>query len=160
MDNIQEVKPQDKKETLPAKETKVKQLTEQNLTFLDNLKAGMPTLEAYYKAGYQGKPHSAYQLRSYLKDELFKVLEAEGFSREGLMIEVNKLNALPLDASIKSVSVKDKLDILKLQVKLIPNQQTNARPQITAFVINTAPSTKDVNVVDVEALEPDDTQLR
>jgi hypothetical protein len=93
-------------------------------------------LEAYRLAGYQGDDHAAYQLRSDLKMQLAQLLEEGGFSREQLGAEINRLNALPLDPSIKNVNFKQKLDLLRLMekatAKTIPN---GSKPAITPFIV-------------------------
>lgn len=99
---------------------KPKALTARSKSFLNHLAAGRPTLEAYALAGYKGEAHAAYQLRSDLKQHLARLLEEGGFSREHLASEINKLNTMPLDPSIKNVNFKQKLDVLRLMEKALP----------------------------------------
>jgi hypothetical protein len=119
-----------------AKVDEAKVLTPKNKAFLQHLAAGRPTLEAYALAGYKGEPHAAYQLRSELKAHLAVLLEQGGFSREQLAVEVNRLNELPLDPSIKNVNFKQKLDILRLMEKALPKPTFDSKTvQITPFVV-------------------------
>lgn len=111
-------------------------LTPKNKAFLQHLANGRPTLEAYSLAGYKGEPHAAYQLRSDLKVQLGALLEQGGFSREQLAVEVNRLNELPLDPSVKNVNFKQKLDLLRLMEKAVPKPiVAGDRPKITPFIV-------------------------
>ena len=111
-------------------------LTPKNKAFLQHLASGRPTLEAYSLAGYKGEPHAAYQLRSDLKVQLGALLEQGGFSREQLAVEVNRLNELPLDPSVKNVNFKQKLDLLRLMEKAVPKPVSMGdKPKITPFIV-------------------------
>lgn len=119
-----------------APQAGVKALTAKNRAFLQHLAAGRPTLEAYSLAGYKGESHAAYQLRSDLKSHLALLLEQGGFSREQLGVEINKLNALPLDENLKNVNFKQKLDILRLMDKALPKViEGGSKPKVTPFII-------------------------
>lgn len=122
---------------LPSK-TEQRQLTAKNRAFLQHLASGRPTIEAYHLAGYKGEVHAAYQLRSDLKQQLALLLEQGGFSREQLGIEINRLNELPLDPTIKNVNFKQKLDILRLMERATTKTLiAGDRPKITPFVVST-----------------------
>lgn len=135
----------------PIDDKKTKKLTAKDHRFLQLLAEGKTTLEAYYEAGFKGKAHAAYQLRSYLKEEMLAILEGQGFSKEGLVSELNKLNSLTLAQS--TINVKEKLDILKTLAKLLPQDRTEEKPRITAIVINTSRPLKDVKAVNIEPIE-------
>lgn len=100
--------------------------------FLEHLCAGKSTLEAYKLAGYKGKAKSAYQLRYELKGQLIELLEAEGVSRDGIMVEVKKLMDIPVAQQM--VNVDQKVKILRFLATLIP-EEAKAKPKITPFVI-------------------------
>lgn len=122
--------------SIPGNQQEQRPLTVKNKAFLQHLAAGRPTLEAYHLAGYKGNNHAAYQLRSDLKQQLALLLEQGGFNREQLAVEINKLNELPLDPSIKNVNFKQKMDILRLMDKALPKpMQQGDRPKITPFVV-------------------------
>lgn len=111
-------------------------LTAKNKAFLQHLANGRPTLEAYKLAGYKGDAHAAYQLRSDLRTHLANLLEMGGWSRESLASEVQKLNEIPLDPTIKNVNFKQKLDILRLMDKALPKEiALNDKPKISPFII-------------------------
>jgi hypothetical protein len=144
-----------------VKSDQPKPLTPKNKAFLQHLAAGRPTLEAYSLAGYKGEAHAAYQLRSELKAHLAILLEQGGFSRESLAAEVNKLNAIPLDPSIKNVNFKQKLDILRLMEKALPKPIENRiNVKITPFTLvgirKEAPKEelRQESAIDAEIVEP------
>jgi hypothetical protein len=129
---------------------KNKALTARSQSFLNHLAAGRPTLEAYSLAGYKGNAHAAYQLRSDLKQHLARLLEDGGFSREHLALEINKLNTMPLDPSIKNVNFKQKLDVLRLMEKALPKPaSTMSGKQITPVRLNFL-TTEPVKIESVE----------
>lgn len=146
------------KEIVPSKKAKeAKPLTAKNKAFLQHLAAGRQTLEAYKLAGYNGEPHAAYQLRSELKQHLTVLLEQGGFSREQLAVEVNRLNELPLDPSIKNVNFKQKLDILRLMEKALPKPVSGPKVEITPFILINKASKADVkaeDAIEAEIVEP------
>lgn len=126
----------DQQNSLVSPKVAPKPLTAKNKAFLQHLASGRPTLEAYNLAGYKGNNHAAYQLRSDLKQQLAVLLEQGGFSREQLAVEVNRLNELPLDPSIKNVNFKQKLDVLRLMEKALPKPMAQGdRPKITPFIV-------------------------
>jgi hypothetical protein len=132
-----------------ANETTFRELTVKNRVFLNHLVEGKKTLEAYRLSGYKGNEHAAYQLRSDLKDELVKALEAQGIDRAGLMLGVEQLMRLPVKDV--EISVKTKIDLLKLLAKMLPEVNSSVKPTITKFVINTQINTQEPsNVIDGE----------
>lgn len=109
-------------------------LTKANRLFLEFIVDGIPVGEAYKKAGYKGEVKNAYNLKLKLKSELAKVLEARGFSREGVMVELNKLNTLPLKE--KEITIDQKLRLYKLVLETIPEKfKGGSRDVIQPFVI-------------------------
>lgn len=123
------------KETNDLTESHQKNLTDKNILFLHWLRQGKPTTEAYTMAGYQGTAHAAYELRSYLKNELASMLNGEGLgTREGVLLKLKKLQDLPLAQTM--LSVKEALEILKLEAKLQPKNEREEKPKITPIIIN------------------------
>ena len=122
------------KESVQLSVNKPRELTPKNRLFLQLLSEGKSTLEAYELAGYKGERHAAYQLRSDLKEELIKTLEGQGIDRAGLMFGVKQLLELPLRET--EISVKTKIDLLKLLAKVVPQPVETDKPKITAFVVN------------------------
>ena len=111
-------------------------LTSKNKAFLQHLASGRPTIEAYHLAGYHGDNHAAYQLRSELKVHLAALLEQGGFSREQLSLEINRLNELPLDPTIRNVNFRQKMDVLRLMDKALPKPMAQGdKPRITPFIV-------------------------
>lgn len=140
---------------IPGKQ-EPKALTAKNKAFLQHLAAGRPTLEAYHLAGYKGENHAAYQLRSDLKQHLAVLLESGGFSREQLAVEVNRLNELPLDPTIKNVNFRQKMDILRLMEKALPKPMAGgSKPTITPFKLNFSSQPK-LESIEAEVVKEDD----
>jgi hypothetical protein len=114
-------------------------LTPKNRLFLEYLADGLAVIDAHKKAGYSGNKNAAYELKSQLQQAgaLTRVLEAKGYSREGLATEILQLNQLPLMEVYKNgVNINQKIQILKLFLQSLPKQiETNEKKEITAFVI-------------------------
>jgi hypothetical protein len=127
-------------------------LTVKNRLFLEHLADGKAVIEAYRQAGYKGSYHAAYELKSQLKGELVKVLEAKGFSREGLAGEILKLNQLPLaDVYKQGINLNQKLSILKLLNSALPKQAESKVGQVTVLNFGRTPEGK--TVIKSEAIE-------
>ena len=110
-------------------------LTDKNILFLHHIKNGKGTVDAYEAAGYKGNAHSAYELRSYLKAEISKMLDGEGIgSKEGMLLKLKKLQELPLNQT--TISVKEATELLKFEARLQPKEVTETRRAITPIVIN------------------------
>lgn len=110
------------------------QITPRNRVFLEYLSSGLSTFDAYRKAGYKGNYHAAYELKSQLKSALLMVLEAKGFSREGLAAEILKLNQLPLnDMYASGINLDQKLKILKLLNASLPKEKEAKVGQVTVL---------------------------
>lgn len=136
-----------------------KALSARNKVFLDKLADGTPIVDAYRLAGYTGSPHTAYELKRQLRQELRDVLEARGYSLEGVAAEILNLSRLPVDLTKypNGIPLSQKIAILRLfaqtlQHETVPKQ---AQQNVTAFIINRgAPgSGARVNVVDTSADE-------
>lgn len=128
-------------ETKPEKQSSVgrKELSDRNRVFLDKLADGVPTVDAYRLAGYTGSPHTAYELKRQLKQELRNVLEARGYSMEGLASEILNLTKLPVDLTKypNGIPLSQKIQILKLFAGTLKGDSPRAAgPQsVTAFII-------------------------
>lgn len=127
-------------------------LTPKNRLFLELLADGKPVAVAYKEAGYKGSYHAAYELKSQLKSELVKVLEAKGFSREGLAGEILKLNQLPLaDVYKQGINLNQKLSILKLLNSALPKPSESKVGSVTVLNFDRTPEGK--TVIKSEAIE-------
>lgn len=111
----------------------LEKITPQNRLFIMGLVEGKPVFKSYEDAGYKGDYHAAYVLKARLDKELQAFSLAHGVSRGDLMAEISRLNSLPVAAS--SVSVNQKLKILKLQSDVLKDLKPDA-PRITAIQIN------------------------
>ena len=115
-----------------------KALTAQNKIFLDKLADGVPCVDAYRLAGYTGSNHTAYEMRRQLKAELRAVLEARGFTIEGVASEILNLSKLPVDLTKypNGIPLNQKLQILRLFAQTVKEDQPKqAAPNVTAFII-------------------------
>lgn len=118
-----------------------KELTPRNRLFLERIADGLPIVDAYRLAGYHGAPHTAHELKRQLRGELKAILEARGFSMEGLAAEVLKLQAMPLNMKLypDGIPLSQKIQILRLQLQALKDDAPKAPsspPNITAFIIN------------------------
>lgn len=111
-----------------------KRLTPRNRIFIELICDGVPIVEAHKKAGYSGKAGAAYELKSSLKYEIAKALEARGFSREGLATEILKLSQLPLSDVYKSgISFNQKLALLRLLNSALPKEEEKKINNLTVL---------------------------
>lgn len=131
--------------------TPKRELTVKNKLFLQGLLEGKPTFVAYTEAGYEGSKHAAYELRSSLKEDLIRALEAQGIDRAGLMLSLSQLMQLPLKEN--EISLKHKIDLLKLLAKTIPADQSANKPKITAFIVNTKVEPNSGSTTHIETTE-------
>lgn len=130
-------------------------LTSKNKLFLDYLTDGYSVVDAYKKAGYNGTNHAAYELKSYLSQELGPMLEAKGFTLEGLASDIEKLNRIPLhESAMNGVTLNQKINILRLKASCIPKQAApGTNTSFTTINFNAlAPKAKEPTI-DVEANE-------
>lgn len=120
----------------PASEaTILAELTPKNRLFLMGMLEGKKVFDAYKEAGYDGDSHAAYVLKSRLNKELAAFASVHGVSREDLMLEISKLNNIPLAMPAGGVNINQKLRILALQEKVLSSMKPE-RPNITAITIN------------------------
>jgi len=127
------------------KSNQIVKLTNRARLFIEFMCDGLKTYEAYLKAGYKGSAHASYELRRLLSNHLRERLEARGFSMEGVAQELLSLSDHPVvdptGAPISSLTLNQKLSILKLFLQALPKppaaQQVNVR-NVTAFVVNRA----------------------
>ena len=134
-----------------------KALSTRNRIFLDKLADGVPVVDAYRLAGYTGSNHTAYELRRQLKQELRDVLEARGFSMEGVASEILALSKMPLNMALykDGIPLSQKIQILKLFAQTLKDEapkQSSAVQNVTAFIVSRSPGAgARVNVVDTTA---------
>jgi len=117
-----------------------KALSSRNKVFLDKLADGVPVVDAYRLAGYTGGNHTAYELRRQLRQELREVLEARGFTIEGVASEILNLTRLPVDLTKypNGIPLDKKIQLLKLFAQTIKDDAPKQAPtpHVTAFIIN------------------------
>lgn len=137
-----------------------KELSPRNKIFLDKLADGVQCVDAYRLAGYQGGPHTAYELKRQLKQELRAVLEARGFTLEGVATEILNLSKLPVDLTKypNGIPLGQKIQILKLFAQTIKDDapKAPASPHVTAFIINRGQgpgAAPKVNIVETTSTE-------
>ena len=114
----------------PSDQVKLDDLTPKNRLFLEYLGAGKPTVEAYKLAGYTGKDHSAYELRSYLGKYLEAYLAAKGLDRSRLISAFSELLDIPI-LKPDFITVDMRLKLLKEASKFLPKADQADKPKIT-----------------------------
>lgn len=147
---------EENKQIQPARGRKV--LNEKNKRFLDELSNGTPVIDAYHLAGYTGSNHTAYELKRQLKQELREVLEAKGYSIEGVASEILNLSKLPVDLTKypNGIPLSQKIQILRLFAQTLKDDAPRAQaqqPHVTAFIINRGSSGPHVKVVETTATD-------
>jgi hypothetical protein len=135
-----------------------KALSARNRVFLDKLSDGINVVDAYRLAGYKGNSnHAAYELRRQLKQELRDVLEAKGFTMEGVASEILALSKLPVNPTqIKDgISLNQKIQILKLFSQTLQNQLPKGPTQqnVTAFIVNRGSDKRALVHIDTEVTD-------
>ena len=118
-----------------------KELTARNRKFLELLADGIGAQAAYVEAGYKGAPHTAYELKRQLKAELRELLEARGYSMEGVASEILNLAKLKVDMSKhpNGIPLSQKIAILRLFAQTVKEASPKGPQQnVTAFIINRA----------------------
>lgn len=135
-----------------------KALSPRNKIFLERLADGLPAQDAYRLAGYTGSPHTAYELKRQLKAELREVLEARGYSMEGVAAEILNLTKLPVDMTKyqNGIPLSQKIQILKLFAQTVKEDSPKgAQQNVTAFIIsrNNGKTEVKTNVIDTSAEE-------
>lgn len=125
--------------SLPAKQEShadlLANLTPRNRLFLWGVLEGKKVADAYREAGYEGDTHAAYVLKARLDKELAALAASRGVSHGDLLVEISKLNAIPLQVPVDGVSVNQKLRILALQDKVLERMKPE-KPSITFLQIN------------------------
>ena len=98
-----------------------KELTPRNLIFLEKLADGVPIVDAYRLAGYTGASHTAHELKRQLKSELKELLEARGFSIEGLASQILELQKLPVNMRMypDGIPLSQKIQLMRLQLQAL-----------------------------------------
>ena len=139
------------KKQLQLNEEGKKDLTPKNLKYIQlRLEEGLTPQYAYHKAGYTGTAYSApYEMESYLKPELQKIVEMNGINKHNLMVKAKRLIDLPIREieNDTPISVKTHIQCLKLADKLIPENDSK-RPTISPIIIKTGNGPTQVNVGD------------
>jgi hypothetical protein len=131
----------DEKQLEPRNRIGRKALSARNKIFLDKLADGVSVIDAYRLAGYTGGNHTAYELKRQLKLELKEVLEARGFTMEGVAAELLNLSKLPVDLTKypNGIPLSQKLQILRLHLLALKDdtpRHAPAQQNVTAFIIN------------------------
>lgn len=108
-------------------------ISKQQEKFLHYLSRGFSTREAHKLAGYKGSYQSAYSLRAKLRQELRDMLDADGMSKTGVLLEIKKLMDMPM--SDKSISINQKIRALQLLTNTLKDEPDKDKPAITPFVI-------------------------
>jgi hypothetical protein len=134
-----------------------KRLTKRQFKFIELINKGLSVVEAYKLSGYKGlNKQSPYQLNHYLKGSIAKIAEANGFNKNRLMIELNKLIDLPLDNSKLTVTLREKLSIIRTLAKCLPDVLDKPKESFTRFtIVNNIVTndTKPINVTDVTEIK-------
>lgn len=112
-------------------------LTHQNWLFINGFLSTRNVKKAYELAKYNGKDESApYQIFKKLKIYIEAIGDLDVTSRARLQADVKELLDLPLLESQKAgVTIKEKLEILKLAAKITP-EATQQKPNISVLIIN------------------------
>ena len=110
-------------------------LTKKNYKFIKAIAEGYKAPEAYKIAGYMGtNEQQPYQLVHTLKYKISEYLKDSGFNQETLGIELNKLLSLPLRDDQKSVTIDQKIKILRLFKESLPESEKR-EPSFSRFTI-------------------------
>jgi len=121
-------------------EPKIPELTEKNIKFYKMILSGINIADSYKAAGYEGKsPDAPYVLYNSLKRRLLALQEVDaGIDSLKLRSQLSEILSLPLATA--SISIKDKLNAIKLTHEIVEKTKTENNPTITAFVISNGPS--------------------
>jgi hypothetical protein len=110
-------------------------LTKKNYKFIKAIAEGYKAPEAYKIAGYKGtNEQQPYQLVHTLKYKISEYLKDSGFNQETLGIELNKLLSLPLRNDQSSVTIDQKIKILRLFKESLPESEKR-EPSFSRFTI-------------------------
>lgn len=115
-------------------------LTHQNWLFINGFLTVRDVRKAYALAKYEGTEESApYQVFKRLKPFIEAIGDLDVTSRARLQADVKELLDIPLlDSQKIGVTIKEKLEILKLAAKITP-EAMQAKPQLSVLVINRPP---------------------
>jgi hypothetical protein len=121
-------------------------LTKRNMAFIQYIAKGLSVREAYKLAGYTGtNDQQAYQLRHDLKHKIAEIIEAEGFNKEKLMLEMTDLISRPLVDGSEKVTIDQKIKILRLFKDALPESKKN-ESEIPRFQILVSGGNAKVNI--------------
>lgn len=110
-------------------------LTDKNFKFIEALSKGLKVHEAYKLAGYKGKnKQQPYQLMHKLKGKIQEYLENNGFNKSRVAIELEKLLSLPLRDTEKEVTIDQRLRMIGLLNKSLPEVEKKSQ-NFTRFTI-------------------------
>lgn len=134
------MEPENKKDIQPNQSKKEPELTEQNWLMLKYLREGKRVREAYTLAGYKGTGEACYHLYQTIKGKLREIVEADGFNKTRLAIEMDKILSLPLDLSKTEVTLSEKLKSIRLANQILTEDaQKNPQATFTMIVIQNEP---------------------
>lgn len=151
-------KPNFMTENLPEKnpENSLDALLPKQRMFLFLLTEGRPVFEAYKAAGYEGEKGAAYQLKSRLDGALVEMAKARNVSKGDLMLEIGRLNDLPLvdrfGDAVVGITINHKIKVLALQQKALESEKQEA-PRVTLVQVNRfeAKTASEVEAIATEA---------
>lgn len=139
-------------------------LTKKNIAFIKYISQGLKVKEAYKLAGYKGSnDQQPYQLMSQLKHKIQEYLENNGFNKARVAIELEKLLDLPLRDDQKSVTIEQRLKMIGLLNKALPEEKKQAHEFTRFQIVNNTLTLdskhldhdqKDLDVIDVNPSEP------
>lgn len=129
---------------IPKKEIEI---TDQNIKFYRMIMSGISIIDAYKGAGYKGtSPDAPYALYSSLKKRLLALQEADS-NINALQLRKQLGDILSLPLSSKEITIKDKLNAIKLTHDIVESSKQMDNPVITAFVLHRS---EPKDVVEVE----------
>jgi len=132
-------------------------LTNKNWLFIQHIGNGLSVPDSYKLAGYKGKnEQQCYQLKHELKHKIAEYLRNKGFNQETLAIELDKLLSLPLRPDQNSVTIDQKIKLVRLLKDSLPESEKK-EPSFTRFTIVNGNVTLDTPVkepiLDVQPLD-------
>ena len=142
-------------------------LTHQNWLFINSFLNTGNVRKAYQLAKYEGTEESApYQVFRRMKPYIESIGDLDVTSRARLQADLKPLLNLPLEETKQSVTLKEKLEILKLAAKITP-EAMQSKPQLSVLVINRPAKSEGERVKDAvkvdnsseETAKPITTQL-
>jgi len=132
-------------------ESKLPEVTDQNLKFMRLIQSGVAINDAYKASGYTGKSADApYALYHSLKKRIQALQDADSLDGVKLRSKLSEILNLPIKDT--QISIKDRLNAIKLTNDIVNGQSKSDNPSITAFVIKMGDS-KTTEVIDVKEVE-------